>query len=262
MRLASRFDLCLVLLLLLPASAARAMHFVYIPGSASSGGVISASGIVRTGDEDQLHTALHNLPAGAPLATLLLDSPGGDLEEGLHLAAAVREAGLETVVGDGAKCASACFIVFAAGSHVFASTSALVGVHSASYGGHDTPDARAATVLMARRLSVYGVPDAILGKLVSAQPNQIWWLSRSDLESMRVDMNVPPAVLVATHNAAPPPSPVPAKPLPPTPAPAAPIVHTTAQAIKPGFHIERPAHGYQIVPPTGGIRTWRPNSAG
>ena len=52
---------------------------------------------------------------------------------------------------------------------MFASTEALVGVHSASYGGRDTPDAQAATVRMARRLSVYGVPDAILGKLVSAQ---------------------------------------------------------------------------------------------
>ena len=77
MRLASRFDFCVVLLLLLPAQAARAMHFIYLPGSGTNVGVIYASGIVKIGDEEQLRTALHNLPAGAPLAPLSLDSPGG-----------------------------------------------------------------------------------------------------------------------------------------------------------------------------------------
>jgi hypothetical protein len=158
---------------------------------------------------------------------------------------------LQTIVRNGAKCASACFIMFAAGSHMFADTSALVGVHSASYGGHDTPDAKVATVMMARRLSAYGVPDAILGKLVSAQPNQIWWLARSDLESMRVDTTLPPMAAAA------PITPARIEPAAPPSAPPPMQAIKPAQGVKPGFRIEPPARGFQLMPLTTGARVAR-----
>ena len=221
MRLAHRFVLCL--LLLTPWHAALAMRFAYHPpATMGGGGLLSASGEVRLGDEERLRDALRAVPKGARLAGISLDSPGGDLEEGLRLATAVHDARLPTVVDDGAKCASACFIVFAAGSHLFASTTALVGVHSVAFRGRDNPDAQAATVRMARRLAEYGVPDAILGKMVSAQPSQIWWLNRSDLESMRVDSNVPHAQAVATAVDSPDPAAAPAP----------------AQTVTSGFRIE------------------------
>ncbi len=229
------------LLLLLP-QAAFAMRFAYYPVSGTgSAGILAASGEVRLGDDEQLHAALRALPPGARLAALSLDSPGGDLEEGLRMATSVREAQLPTMVGDGAKCASACVIVFAAGSHLFASTTALVGVHSASYRGTDTPDAQAATVLMARRLAEYGVPDAILGKMVTAHPSQIWWLSRSDLDSMRVDVHVPRAGAAAVDLA-----------LPPVAGAAA-----AMPAIRPGFKVEPSAHGYHVEPPAAGFHVWQ-----
>ncbi len=239
--------LALCLLLLVPAHAALAMKFAYYPADHAGGaGLLAASGEVKLGDDERLRAALHALPAGTRLAGLSLDSPGGDLEEGLRLADSVRTAQLATVVGQGAKCASACFIVFAAGSHLFASTTALVGVHSASYGGTDTPDAQAATVKMARRLADYGVPDAILGKLVTAHPSQIWWLNRSDLDSMRVDFNAPKAAALPVS-----------LPAPSASVPAAP----TPQAIKPGFKVEAAARGFQLAPPASGFRVWRPGQS-
>ena len=238
MRVSSR--LVLSLLLSLP-QAAFAMRFAYCPAPGAGGaGILAASGEVRLGDDEQLHAALRALPPGTRLAALSLDSPGGDLEEGLRLATSVREARLPTMVGDGAKCASACVIVFAAGSHLFASTTALVGVHSASFRGVDTPDAQAATVLMARRLAEYGVPDAILGKMVTAHPSQIWWLSRSDLDSMRVDVNVPRAGAAV------------GLPLPQVAGAAA-----GTPAVRPGFKVESAARGYHVEPPATGFHVWQ-----
>ncbi len=233
----------LFLLLTLP-HAAGAMRFAYRPAEATgAAGLLAASGKVELGDEERLRAALHALPAGTRLAGLSLDSPGGDLEEGMRLAAAVHDERLQTVVEEGAKCASACFIVFAAGPHRFASTAALIGVHSVSFGGADNPDAQAMTVRMARRLAEYGVPDAILGKMVTAQPSQVWWLTRSDLETMRVDANVPQAAAMAIGiglNA-------PAE----APQPTA--------AIKPSFRVETPARGYRVAPAAGGFQVWRPS---
>ena len=241
MRVPGRFALSL--LLLLSPQGTFAMRFAYSPLAGVRGaGVLTASGEVRLGDDERLHTALHALPAGERVAALSLDSPGGDLEEGLRIAASVREARLPTMVGDSAKCASACVIVFAAGSHLFASTTALIGVHSASYRGSDTPDAQAATVLMARRLSEYGVPDAILGKMVTAHPSQVWWLSRSDLDSMRVDFNVPRTSAARVTLDVPQPASAP----PPTPA------------FKPGFKVESAARGYHVEPPARGFHVWQP----
>ena len=240
MRSPSRLLLSLILLM---PQAAFAMRFAYYPMPGAAGaGILTASGEVRLGDDERLHAALHALPAGSQLTALSLDSPGGDLEEGLRMATSVREARLPTMVGDGAKCASACVIVFAAGSHLFASTTALVGVHSASYRGSDTPDAQAATVVMARRLAEYGVPDAILGKMVTAHPSQIWWLSRSDLDSMRVDVNVPRTSAAAVSLDLPQPAATP----------------DAAQAIKPGFKVESVAHGYHVAPPARGFHVWQP----
>ncbi len=225
------------------------MRFDYYPAGPAGEAFIAGSGIVRLGDEERFLTALRAMPPKTRLAGLALDSPGGDLEEGLRVAAAIHDAHVQTLVRNGAKCASACFIMFTAGSRMFADTSALVGVHSASYGGRDTPDAQVATILMARRLSVYGVPDAILGKMVSAQPSQIWWLTRSDLESMRVDMTLPPIAEAP---------PVPTEPQAPPAAAALTPPVKPVQAVKQGFRIEPPARGFQVLPLTIGARVPRP----
>jgi hypothetical protein len=63
----------------------------------------------------------------------------------------VRFGKIATVVANGARCASACFIVFAGRSPKFASYGASVGVHGASdQTGRETVEAGAATVSMAR----------------------------------------------------------------------------------------------------------------
>jgi|SRR6516164_5748972 len=92
------------------------------------------------------------------------NSLGGSLIEAAKLASIIRYAKVATVVANGAKCASACFIAFAAGTEKFVSYTASVGVHGASDNvGRESGDA---TVSMARIVRDLGVPEGIIGKMV------------------------------------------------------------------------------------------------
>jgi len=116
-----------------------------------------------------------------------LDSPGGDLIEAEKFAGGIHSAHLNTVVGPHQQCASACFLIFAAGARRFAARDAEIGVHSAaSSGGKETLMSMAATVAMARDAAAYGVPDVILGKIVNTEPGRIQVLTQADLIAMGV----------------------------------------------------------------------------
>ena len=63
-----------------------------------------------------------------------------------------------------------------------------IGVHSASIKGSEDVSSRAVTTLIARDAKAYGVPDSILGKIVSTEPGSMTWLDASDLEAMGVQL--------------------------------------------------------------------------
>jgi hypothetical protein len=118
-----------------------------------------------------------------------LNSPGGNLLEGLKLADAVRFAKVATNVAGNATCASACFLIYAAGATKFANYSAQVGVHGASdKQGEESVASGAATVSMARAAKDLGVPAAIIGRMVVTPPNEMVWLTPQDLLSMGTTM--------------------------------------------------------------------------
>lgn len=72
----------------------------------------------------------------------------------------VRFAKVATNVAGNATCASACFLVYAAGAAKFANYTAQVGVHGASdKQGEETVASGAATVSMARAAKELGVPS-------------------------------------------------------------------------------------------------------
>ena len=169
-------------------SAASAATFSTTP-TKDDDVVVTLSGEIVAGDADKLKSIIrradHN---GNTVAILRLDSPGGTILESVKLADIIRDAKIATSVVGAAKCASACFIVFAAGSEKFASYTALVGVHGASENGQETVESGAATVSMARIAKELGVPSSIIGKMVVTPPDEIVWLSPDDLRSMGTNM--------------------------------------------------------------------------
>ncbi|WP_314952067.1 ATP-dependent Clp protease proteolytic subunit [Bradyrhizobium cosmicum] len=152
--------------------------------------IILLSGEIVEGDADTLKAAIKTANDAGKLVTgVRLNSPGGNLLEGLKLADAVRFAKVATNVAGNATCASACFLVYAAGATKFANYTAQVGVHGASdKQGEETVASSAATVSMARAARDLGVPAAIIGRMVVTPPNEMVWLTPPDLQSMGTTM--------------------------------------------------------------------------
>ncbi|WP_020175969.1 SEL1-like repeat protein [Methyloferula stellata] len=121
---------------------------------------------------------------------LQLDSPGGSLLGGVNLARFIRDhADLSATVASGATCASACFVVFAAGHEKFAAFDSFVGVHGvADRSGQMTGETEAATLAMAGLCRDLGVPASITEKLIATPADEIVWLSSEDLRSMGTTM--------------------------------------------------------------------------
>jgi hypothetical protein len=127
-----------------------------------------------------------------------LDRLGGSILEGVKLAHIIRFGKIATSVIGTSQCASACFIVFAAGTEKHASYTASVGVHGVSdESGQETVEAGAATVTIARIAKDLGVPPSIIGKMVVAPPDQMVWLTPDDLRSMGTTMTGKPAQVPA-----------------------------------------------------------------
>jgi hypothetical protein len=171
------------------ASSATALQFSRVPLQ-GGGIVIQATGPIIAGDMERLEAFLHSLPVTDRVFGYALDSPGGDVGEAEKFANFVHQ--LDTTVGvlRGSKCASACFLVFAAASRKLAAPDALIGVHSASDAGtgDETLGSLATTTLMSRDLAGFGVPSTIIGKVVATEPGRMEWLLPSDLALMGVEV--------------------------------------------------------------------------
>jgi hypothetical protein len=108
---------------------------------------------------------------------------------------------MSTNVGKNATCASACFLVFAAGDTKSVSYSARIGVHGASdEDGNETIQANAATVSMAKVAKDLGVPAAIIGRMVFTPPTEMVWLSPVELQSMGTTMVGKPEQVQSVQN--------------------------------------------------------------
>ena len=148
---------------------------------------ISISGNIAPGDADLLQARIREAnDAGKRVTSVRLNSQGGNLLEGARLAEAVRTAKVATHVGQNATCASACFLIFAAGETKYAFVRARIGVHGASENGTGS---RRGTKAMAHIAEQLDVPESIIRRMVNTPPNDVTWLSLNDLRLMGADIN-------------------------------------------------------------------------
>lgn len=160
--------------------------------------ILALGGDVAAGDTEAAEALIKTVNDGDRLISAVrLDSPGGSLAEAVKLAGLIRRAKLPTIVAAGSHCASACFIVFAAGNEKFASYEAAIGVHGVSDKfGRETAQTEEATIAMARFASGFGVPPRIIGRMLTTHAHQIAWLTPDDLRAMGTIMTGRP-----THRA-------------------------------------------------------------
>jgi hypothetical protein len=149
--------------------------------------VVVLAGEIVGGDAVRLMELVEaSVQAQRPLPSLSLNSGGGLFLEGIRLAQIVKRFGLATYVEEGAYCASACFLVFAAGKEKFASYSGRIGVHAAKHATGDAVSAAAGTQAMGLLLKRLGVSDAITQKMADTPHERVAWLSTPELQSIGV----------------------------------------------------------------------------
>src|SRR5204862_3842472 len=143
---------------------------------------ISIFGNIAPGVTDALRASIKAAnDAGKLVTSLRLNSEGGSLLEAVRVADWVRSAKISTNVSQNATCASACFLIFAAGETKYANISARIGVHRASEKGVVS---RAATTSMADVAKELDVPWSIIRRMINTPPDDVEWLSLTDLRLM------------------------------------------------------------------------------
>jgi hypothetical protein len=151
-----------------------------------------------------------NIKNGDKITGVSLDSPGGSVQEALLFAEGIKKTGVPTLVGSGDKCVSACFLIFAAGKRRFSSKEAHIGVHSLVVKGEgENLDAKGSTLDLARTATEkFSIPPSIIGRMVATPPDKVYWLNRSDLAEMGVQ-------IIDDKPTSPPPPAAPSSPEPP-----------------------------------------------
>ena len=130
------------------------------------------------------------------LDALRLNSRGGPIWEAMALAVMVRWVeNMATVVQKDAKCESACFGTLAAGYRKYVDPisdptdrrASIYALIKQQHGGAPAlfwKEREDTTIWATRRLKAIGVPEAIIGKIVTTPPDRMTYLTIEDLQQM------------------------------------------------------------------------------
>ncbi len=171
--------------LLLAPAPASALQYRQLPLDPPYVG-ITATGPIVPGDFARLGAFIKTLSQSEGTLSFFVDSPGGNIFEAVQIATFINKSAAVVAIPGGSQCSSACFLLFAAAAHRFMAPDALIGVHSTSLNGQENLASMGLTTAFARDAAAYGVPPAIIGKMVQTEPGRISWLTPSDLQLMRV----------------------------------------------------------------------------
>lgn len=162
-----------------------------------SGGVLSLTGTIDPGSAQRFAAEIS--ARGEYVSTVLLDSPGGSVDDALEIGRLILEKGLSTEVRDGQLCASSCPVIFAAGTKRLAGRDAAIGVHqiyaaalSASpvdafaVAGVAMADAQSVTAEITRQLGEGGVDAALWLHALETPPDRLYYFSPEELELYRL----------------------------------------------------------------------------
>lgn len=150
---------------------------------------INFNGEIVPGDAKKLKALIETATnAGRSLSPIRLNSLGGAFGESERIAELIKNQGMATSVPYGARCASGCVIMLAAGTKKLVSYGAWVGVHRGAEGGVDTQWARRGNELMADIMRRLAVPQSIIDRMLATPHNRVAWLSADELESFGATM--------------------------------------------------------------------------
>lgn len=151
--------------------------------------VVAVTGAIESGDATTFRSALKGIAqrVGVTDKGILVDvsSGGGLIGEALDMANMIKENHIPLSVSSTSECLSACFLMFLAAPNKLLAHGARIGVHSAAtVQGSETDSTKATTIEFARIAKENGAPNSVVGKLVSAKPNEMLFLSEDEMKQM------------------------------------------------------------------------------
>ena len=124
--------------------------------------------------------------------TLVLNSPGGNLYEGLQMAGTIFDRQLTTYIPDGADCASACSIMYLAGKKRY--SRGQLGVHQSAYSddvskqkdvvGKIDYESQITTADIIQHLEEFGTPGFVYVKMLRTPPEDMYFFDEDELDEL------------------------------------------------------------------------------
>jgi hypothetical protein len=156
-----------------------------------SSGVVRVTGQVQPGDAARFADWLDSRVERP--ARLLLDSPGGSVDDALAIGRRIREAGLETGMEGSAVCLSACPYILMGGVARRVEAGAQVGVHQHYYGENTmlpaflaVEDIQRSQADVLSHLIEMGIDPMLMRHSLATPPDEIYLLLPEELERYRV----------------------------------------------------------------------------
>ncbi len=179
----------------LAASAPAGAAEVRSESAGSRSGTLVLSGIIEAGDDAKVTAALAREPRPT---TLVLSSLGGNVQAALAIGTLVRRDGLRTAVATRAVCASACGLVWLAGTSRTLGQDGHVGLHAAYLRRNGVSvETGAANALIGAYLARLGLDDRAIVYLTSAAPDEMTWIIPADRQRYGIAFDAAAAPTVA-----------------------------------------------------------------
>ena len=142
------------------------------------------TGDVVPGDYERFRKATSKLQT----ANVIFSSYGGNLGDGLGIAALINEKGFNTVVRDGNTCVSACGFMWLSGKQRSIGGGAEVGFHTAFDPKHDDKKSADGNAYVAVVLERLGFNEMVVAYTTEAAPRQMRWLTPNDAKFLGIDV--------------------------------------------------------------------------
>jgi hypothetical protein len=168
-------SVCVIVFWLLALPVAKAADIVVKPLEGGST-LIAIDGELELGDIDGFRAKTEMLPVGR--TTVEFRSKGGRLLAGIRIGAQIRAKRFNTVVPDGAQCASACALAWLGGVRRFVGESSSVGFHTAYILKTGGPaESGPGNAILGAYLNQIGLSEEAILYITHAAPTSVQWMS-------------------------------------------------------------------------------------
>ena len=142
---------------------------------------VSIGGRLEDGD----FKVFHDYAAAQRITRVALTGPGGKVAPALAIGQEIRARGIETVVPEGRRCASACALIWLAGTRRLLAPGAAIGFHaiSVTQPGQGTAETHAFDDVLVRYLAALGYTTDITATIVNTPSATIHWRDALELNA-------------------------------------------------------------------------------